>query len=66
MICALKAHQSWSECERFAPLLGPDTPVVTAFNGIPWWYFYKTAGPLDGRHLESVDRGGRQWKALGP
>ena len=66
VICALKAHQSWSECERFAPLLGPDTPVVTAFNGLPWWYFYKAGGPLDGRQLESVDRGGRQWKAIGP
>ena len=42
VICALKAHQSWSECERFAPLLGPDTSVVTAVNSIPWWYFYKT------------------------
>jgi 2-dehydropantoate 2-reductase len=66
VICALKAHQSWSECERFAPLLGPDTSVVTAANGIPWWYFYKTGGQLEGRHPESVDRGGRQWKAIGP
>jgi 2-dehydropantoate 2-reductase len=66
VICALKAHQSWSECERFAPLLGPDSSVVTAVNGIPWWYFYKTGGPLEGRHLDSVDPGGRQWKAIGP
>jgi len=66
VICALKAHQSWSECERFAPLLGPDTSVVTAINGIPWWYFYKDGGELEGRDLESVDRGGRQWKAIGP
>ena len=66
VISALKAHQSWSECERFAPLLGPDTSVVTAANGIPWWYFYKTGGRLEGHYLESVDLGGRQWKAIGP
>jgi 2-dehydropantoate 2-reductase len=35
-------------------------------NGIPWWYFYKTGGPHDGRQLESVDPGGRQWNVIGP
>jgi len=46
--------------------MGTDTSVMTAVNGIPWWYFYKTGGQLEGHHLESVDRGGRQWKAIGP
>ena len=32
--------------------------VVTAQNGIPWWYFLKHGGPHEGRRLESVDRGG--------
>jgi 2-dehydropantoate 2-reductase len=35
-------------------------------NGIPWWYFYKERGPLDGHHLESVDPGAAQWNAIGP
>ena len=39
---------------------------MKAANGIPWWYFYQTGDQLEGRHLESVDRGGRQWKAIGP
>jgi 2-dehydropantoate 2-reductase len=43
-----------------------DTAVITAVNGIPWWYFYKDTGLFEGRHLESVDRGGRQWIAIGP
>jgi 2-dehydropantoate 2-reductase len=46
--------------------MGTDTSVMTAANGIPWWYFYQTGGQLEGHHLESVDRGGRQWKAIGP
>src|SRR5258708_40309897 len=35
-------------------------------NGIAWWYFYKTGGPLEGRHPKSVDPGGRQWSSIGP
>jgi len=66
VLCALKAHQAQEAADRFAPLLGPETAVVTAMNGIPWWYFYKEGGPLEGRCLDSVDPGGRQWKLIGP
>lgn len=66
VICALKAHQSHESAARFAPLLGPDTAMVTAMNGIPWWYFYKEGGKFEGRHLESVDAGARQWNLIGP
>jgi 2-dehydropantoate 2-reductase len=66
VICALKAHQAFESAAAFAPLLGPDTSFVTAMNGIPWWYFYKTGGRLEGRHLKSVDPGGRQWNIIGP
>jgi 2-dehydropantoate 2-reductase len=48
------------------PLLGPDTAVVTAQNGIPWWYFYGVEGQYKDLQLQSVDPGGRQWKAIGP
>src|SRR6202171_301691 len=66
VICALKAQQANASAGAFAPLLGPHTAVLTAVNGIPWWYFYKERGPLDGRHLESVDPGAAQWNAIGP
>jgi len=66
VICALKAHQAHESAELMQPLLGPDTPVVAAMNGIPWWYFYREGGRFDGRTLDSVDRGGRQWNAIGP
>ena len=66
VICALKAHQAYEEAPRFAPLLDEGTAILTAMNGIPWWYFYKAGGTLDGRHLDAVDRGGRQWLSLGP
>src|SRR3984957_12510169 len=66
VICALKAQQAHASAAAFAPLLGPRTAILTAMNGIPWWYFYKARGPLDGHHLESVDPGAAQWKAIGP
>ena len=65
-ICTLKAHQAFESAPAFAPLLGPDTSVLTAMNGIPWWYFYKTRGRFEGRHLNSVDPDGRQWNSIGP
>jgi 2-dehydropantoate 2-reductase len=66
VICALKAHQAYESATAFAPLLGPSTAVLTAMNGIPWWYFYGTGGRFEGHHLQSVDPGGRQWNAIGP
>ena len=66
VICTLKSHQSHESAAQFQPLLGPDTAMLTAMNGIPWWYFYKLGGSFDGHHLESVDPGGRQWKLIGP
>ena len=44
--------------QRMVPLFGPETSVVTAQNGIPWWYFHKLAGPCEDRRLESADPGG--------
>jgi 2-dehydropantoate 2-reductase len=66
VLCALKAHQAYTAAASFAPLLGPHTAVVTAMNGIPWWYFFRSADRFEGAHPESVDRGGHQWNLLGP
>jgi 2-dehydropantoate 2-reductase len=55
----LKAN-SYASCGKLlAPLLGPDTAIVAAQNGIPWWYFHGLAGhPLEGRRIEAVDPDG--------
>jgi 2-dehydropantoate 2-reductase len=66
VICALKAHQAFESADLFAALFKQDTAVLTAMNGIPWWYFYKSGGRFEGRYLETVDSGGRQWKSIGP
>jgi 2-dehydropantoate 2-reductase len=66
VILALKAHSVAPILGQLTPLLGPDTAVVTAQNGILWWYFHGLEGPYAGRRLESADPGGRIWAALGP
>ncbi len=66
LFVALKAHQAYEASENFLPMLGPDTPIVTAMNGVPWWYFHKLGGKFENHRLESVDPGGWQWKTLGP
>jgi 2-dehydropantoate 2-reductase len=65
VILAVKAHSVSPALEAIVPLLGPETAVVTAQNGVPWWYFYGLEGWQD-RHLESVDPGGRIWETIGP
>jgi len=66
VIVTLKAPGVAAIAEPMQPLLGPDTTVVTAQNGIPWWYFYRHGGPHDGRILESVDPGGRLTRLIPP
>jgi 2-dehydropantoate 2-reductase len=66
IIIALKAHQAWESVDQLKPLLGPDTVVVTAQNGVPWWYFYGLDEKFASLRLKSVDPDNRQWNAIGP
>jgi 2-dehydropantoate 2-reductase len=66
IILTLKAHAITGVVEALQPLIGPDTSILFAQNGIPWWYFYKSGGPFDGHRLQSVDPGGAIWDRIGP
>jgi 2-dehydropantoate 2-reductase len=66
IIICLKAHSIAGVIDAMKPLIGPHTRVVTAVNGIPYWYFYKHGGTYENSTLESIDPGGRQWRELGP
>ncbi len=58
VIMAMKAHQVAPVAADMAALMGPDTVIVTAQNGVPWWYFKKHGGQYDGMCVEAVDPGG--------
>jgi 2-dehydropantoate 2-reductase len=62
----VKAHSLTEIAPQIAPLLGPETAVVSAQNGIPWWYFQSHGGPFDGTAIESVDPGGVVAQAIDP
>ena len=55
VILAMKAHQVEGVVNDLPTLLGPETMVVTMQNGIPFWYFEKLGGPLQGTRVTSVD-----------
>lgn len=62
----LKANSYAGSRALLEPLMGPDTAVVAAQNGIPWWYFHGHGGPYDGHRIESVDPDGSVSAAIAP
>ena len=66
VIVTLKAHQAPGAAPAMQALLGPDTAVVTAMNGVPWWYFHAIDSPAGAGPVEAVDPGGAQWRGIGP
>jgi len=55
VILAVKAHQLEAVAAQVPELFGSDTAVVTMQNGIPYWYFHRHGGALDGSIVRSVD-----------
>lgn len=55
IVLGVKAHQVAAIAPDINAALGPQTMILTAQNGIPWWYFMKHGGAHEGRTLDSVD-----------
>jgi 2-dehydropantoate 2-reductase len=66
VVTALKVPAVRGALESIQPLIGPETIVIPAHNGVPWWHFYKLPGDWPKQHLGCVDPGGLVWKGLGP
>jgi 2-dehydropantoate 2-reductase len=66
VLVTLKAHSLPSAAKQMQPLLGPDTAIVSAVNGIPWWYFHGLGGAYEGRIVQSVDPDGQVSALLPP
>jgi len=58
VVLGMKAHQVAAVVHDLPALYHEETAVLTAQNGIPWWYFMKHGGEYEGHCLESVDPGG--------
>ena len=66
VIVTLKAHSVPSVVPHMQPLINDHTTVVSGVNGVPWWYFHKIGGALEGTRLQTVDPGNAQWDGFGP
>jgi 2-dehydropantoate 2-reductase len=77
VVLAVKAQAAPAAVASIGPLLGPSTVVLPAMNGVPWWFFDRTAedgadpasadgfgGPCAGMHLSTVDPGGAMARAV--
>lgn len=62
----VKSHSLSGMAGSLAASLAPSAAVVTAQNGIPWWYFQRHGGPLEGTRLGSVDPDATLARSLPP
>jgi 2-dehydropantoate 2-reductase len=64
VVIAVKAPALPDVARHIAPLLGPNTVVLTAMNGVPWWFFHGFGERWQGRQLSSIDPEGRIAQAI--
>ncbi|MBK0391447.1 2-dehydropantoate 2-reductase [Ramlibacter algicola] len=64
VIVAVKAPAMADVAKGIGPLIGPETMVMTAMNGVPWWFFEGFGGELAGTKLQAVDPGGSIARAI--
>jgi 2-dehydropantoate 2-reductase len=64
VVISVKAPALASVAQQVGPLIGPNTVVLTAMNGVPWWFLQGFGGPVAGRSLSSVDPEGLIARAL--
>lgn len=64
VIIAVKSQSMPEIAQMISPLLGPDTIVLTAMNGVPWWFFERFKSDYAGMKLTSVDPEGKVSAAI--
>jgi 2-dehydropantoate 2-reductase len=58
VIIAVKGPALTDVAQHIAPLLGKDTVVLTAMNGVPWWFLHDFGGAYANTALQSIDPNG--------
>jgi 2-dehydropantoate 2-reductase len=66
VLLAVKAHQVAAVAPQLEALCHAGTAIVTLQNGIPWWYFHKHGGELEGRPVVSADPDGSIARHIDP
>ena len=66
VVISVKAPSLPEVAQHIAPLIGPDTMVLTAMNGVPWWFLQGFGGAYAGKALTSIDPHGAIASAIAP
>jgi len=66
VVIAAKAHAMSAAAPAIASLVGPETVLLPAQNGIPWWFPYRAGAPLEGKRIRAVDPDGSLERRLDP
>jgi 2-dehydropantoate 2-reductase len=64
VLVAVKAQSLGEVAAGIAPLVGKDTSILTAMNGVPWWFFDRLKFGGGRERLESLDPGGKLSRAM--
>src|SRR5205085_10066050 len=64
VLVAVKAQSLTEVADSIAPLVGSETSIVTAMNGVPWWFFDRLKFRDGKERLESLDPGGKLARAM--
>lgn len=64
VVISVKAPALASVTQQIGPLIGQDTVVLTAMNGVPWWFLQGFGGPVQGQSLGTVDPQGTIARAI--
>ncbi len=64
VVIAVKAPALATVAQQVGPLIGPNTVVLTAMNGVPWWFLQGFGGPVQGRALATTDPEGAIARAI--
>ncbi|MDD5332685.1 MAG: 2-dehydropantoate 2-reductase [Rhodoferax sp.] len=64
VVIAVKAPALLAVARCMSPLIGPGTVVLTAMNGVPWWFFQGFGGPFENSRLSAVDATGEIGAAI--
>jgi 2-dehydropantoate 2-reductase len=59
VVVAVKAQSLPEVAQRIAPLVGEGSSIITAMNGVPWWFFHRLEFGSGRLRLESLDPGGK-------
>jgi 2-dehydropantoate 2-reductase len=64
VLVTVKAPSLTGVAQTIAPLMGGETSIVTAMNGVPWWFFDRLPFRNGEERLESLDPGARLARAM--